>query len=378
MKKLKLLKPLFYIICLACLLNSCQKEIFPEIIGVSNELTAYERYVQDFNSGRIDSSAFILTKDGGGIYYSYSNKVIVGDTIPFVSLEISICKLDKSYNLVWKYTYGDFDEITEIGRLIQIDDGSILFMASKYHLPSNNNSPNFVHSLVKLSKNGEFLWEKEIDNVYSSYSLYQTADEGFVIAGMAQSVYSYTLFESTEIPNHDWFITKTDKSGSIVWSKTYGEADTYISPSSIIQTEDKGYLATLYSLNRSSREERNRIVKFDQFGNIIKSVDLPSISLGRTDVIFANDDGFVFAGANPTFDVPKLNLFKINNSGNIVWSKEYSKADKGFIKDLRIMKLFNSGYFIIIHSFDFSDVNSTVLPIKSSIIKVNNSGDLIE
>jgi hypothetical protein len=90
--------------------------------------------------------------------------------------------------------------------------------------------------VIKTKNNGDTLWT----NTYGgtdwdfAYSIEQTSDGGFIIAG---GTYSYGK------GNEDMFLVKTNSLGDTLWTKTYGGANDD-EAKSVKQTSDGGYIIT--------------------------------------------------------------------------------------------------------------------------------------
>jgi len=93
--------------------------------------------------------------------------------------------------------------------------------------------------LMKTTLSGDTLWAKGFEPSYSSTGLnvIQTSDSGFVVCGYAISPYSNTWM----------FIVKTDKSGNTVWAKTYSECTNINYAYSIKQTPENQFIVAGYS-----------------------------------------------------------------------------------------------------------------------------------
>ena len=328
---------------------SCQKEDISDNHMV--EIDAYEKYLDDLNSGRLDSSAFIITPDGGSIYYRYYSGSTIYNNTEYPLYYYSLCKYDVSGKLVWKFTYGNTAECNDYKKVIQLADGSIVCTASRY----KPDLSDYVHALVKLDKKGELLWEKTFEGlgIEQLGSVYQTSDEGFVLVGI-------TNFQE----EFDWILLKTDKEGNLAWSRTYGDHSVNETPQCIIQTGDKGYLITVLADNSyDETEQENRLYKLDQSGNLLGCTDLPSGTQYCNDMIKAHGDGYILAipYVRSETDELALCLLKITNSGEIMWIKEHALG-LHISLEVRIMALPYSGYFFM---------DNYVL------LKFNDSGDLI-
>jgi hypothetical protein len=95
--------------------------------------------------------------------------------------------------------------------------------------------------LLKTDPSGNIVWTKSYgkDFIESAFSVEQTSDGGYIIGGRSVTG-SYPLIEP---PISDVWILKTDVNGDTLWTKTYGgEGNEYCT--SIQQTSDLGYILT--------------------------------------------------------------------------------------------------------------------------------------
>jgi hypothetical protein len=335
--------------CFVLAILACHQENDPENTIV--EINTYERYLEDFNSGKLDSSAFIITQDGGSLYYRYYSGSTIVNNLEYDLYYYSLCKYDLSGKLAWEYTYGNKSECNDFNKVIQLADGSILCTASRY----KPDLSNYVHALIKLNRNGEFLWEKTFEglDIEQLGSVYQTSDEGFILVGITHTQGEF-----------DWILIKTDGEGNLAWSRNFGEQSVNETPQCIIQTGDNGYLITVLADNSyDEAEQLNHLYKLDQSGHVLSCTDLPSGTQYVNDMIKARDDGYILAIPYIRSETDELSLclFKISNSGEIMWTREHP-LELHISLEVRIMALPDSGYF-------FMD--------RYLLLKFNDSGDLI-
>ena len=90
--------------------------------------------------------------------------------------------------------------------------------------------------VIKTKKNGDTLWTKTYGGTDwdFAYSIEQTSDGGFIIAG---GTYSYGK------GNEDMFLVKTNAFGDTLWTKTFGDVNDD-EAKSVKQTSDGGYILT--------------------------------------------------------------------------------------------------------------------------------------
>ncbi len=246
--------------------------------------------------------------------------------------------------------------------------------------------------------------QKEIDFVKtiggtkneSAQSITKTSDGGYAILGHAQSADGDVTDKLNE--SFDYWIIKYDQNSTLQWQKTYGGSDDDRGRD-IIQTSDNGYAILGYSKSDDGDVAQNNgfndfwISKLDASGIIIweKSFGFSGADSGIS-IIQTNDSGYLLTGV---LDVTASNgqgnskLFsskrhaggdywaiKLNASGEKQWSKFYGGAFTDTPYD--VIQTEDSGY-IIVGSSDSDDVD--IKGNKGSydfwVIKISETGDLV-
>jgi len=203
------------------------------------------------------SSSLIQTSDGGYAIAGHTESFGAGEA------DVYVVKLDAKGNLQWTKTIGG--KYTDAGlSLIQTSDGGYAIAG---HTESFGAGRGDVY-VVKLDANGNFQWTKTIGELYSEegYSLIQTSDGGYAIAGATKSFGA---------GGEDVYVVKLDANGNLQWSKTIGgksDEKGY----SLIQTSDGGYVIAGYTKSFGAGETDVYVIKLDKNGNACCAVSQTS------------------------------------------------------------------------------------------------------
>ena len=137
-------------------------------------------------------------------------------------------KTDSNGNMVWSKTFGGSDD-DWAWAVQQTSDGGYIIAG---YTESYGSGGSDVW-LIKTDSNGNMVWSKTFGGSDIDYaeSVQQTSDGGYIIAGV--TAWSYG--------SGDVWLIKTDSNGNIEWSKTFGGSD-YDEAYSVQQTSDGGYI----------------------------------------------------------------------------------------------------------------------------------------
>jgi len=209
-------------------------------------------------------SSLIQTSDGGyAIAGSYSFFGYKDEVDEVYAGDVYLVKLDANGNLQWTKTIGG--EKTDRGfSLIQTSDGGYA-IAGKTESFGAGDRDVYV---VKLDAKGNLQWTKTIGGPADEvgFSLIQTSDGGYAIAGKT---------ESFGAGGADVYVVKLDANGNLQWTKTIGGPKDD-GGSSLIQTSDGGYAIAgeTYSFGAGGRDVY--VVKLDKNGDACCAVSQTS------------------------------------------------------------------------------------------------------
>jgi len=211
--------------------------------------------------GKNDDGGISLVQTSDGDY------AIAGSTRSFGAGEadVYVVKLDANGNLQWTKTIGGKKH--DVGSsLIQTSDGGYAITGATKSFGAGE-ADVYV---VKLDANGNLQWTKTIGGpgYEIGHSLIQTSDGGYAIAGNTESL-------SFGAGWNDVYVVKLDANGNLQWTKTIGgpgSEEGY----SLIQTSDGGYAIAGYTKSFGAGKNDVYVVKLDKNGHACCAVSQTS------------------------------------------------------------------------------------------------------
>jgi hypothetical protein len=220
--------------------------------------------------------------------------------------------------------------------------------------------------LIKTDSSGDTLWTKTYlkGRMDRGYSVQQTADGGYIIGGVTQGGYDPNIFGRV-------YLIKTDSVGDSLWTRTYGDGENE-EGYSVQQTTDGGYIIAGYTDSFSAGSRDVYLIKIDSAGDTLWTrtyggdVRNEGHSIKETE-----DGGYVIAGqsgyADGSIDVY---LIKTDSSGDTLWTREYGgdENDEGN----SVQQTADGGYVITGYTESFGAGRKDVY-----LIKTDSSGDTL-
>jgi uncharacterized delta-60 repeat protein len=259
----------------------------------------------------------IWAKTYGGIYsdYAYSVQqtsdggyILAGGTyyLGAGSYDIFLIKTDADGNIIWAKTYGGtgWDYAFSVQ---QTSDGGYIVAG----LTTSFGAGSWDIFLIKTDANGNIIWAKTYGGtIYDgAYSVQQTSDGGYIVAG-----WTYSFGGA-----YDIFLIKTDADGNIFWAKTYG-GTYWDSAYSVQQTSDGGYIVAGTTLSFGAGSWDIFLIKTDANGNVIWAKTYGGTSDDHAfSVQQTSDGGYIVAGVTYSFGAGSADilLIKTDANGNI-------------------------------------------------------------
>mgnify|MGYP000907797719 CR=1 FL=1 len=291
------------------------------------------KWEKTFGGVEDDVANFIQqTTDGGYI--------VAGHTDSFGSgkLDVYVLKLNSKGDLEWEKTFGSIRN-DEAYSIQQARDGGYIVAGYTVSLDSRGNA-----YILKLNSQGDLEWEKTFGGKYwdEANSIQQNADGGYIVTGYTESLGL----------RGDIYILKLNLEGNLEWEKTFGgvRADEAYS---IQQTRDGGYIVAGYTYSFGPGIEDLYVVKLDSevglewqktFGD---KNEEKAYSIQQT-----RDGGYIVAGYTKSFGLGESDIYilKLYPHGEIEWQKTF--GGKNEEKAYSVQQTKDGGYIVAGNSGD--------------------------
>jgi hypothetical protein len=263
-----------------------------------------------------------FTNDGGyiitGWTFSYG---------PGAVGNVWLVKTDSLGNMSWNKFFGGSDVDRGLSVQQTTDDGYVL---TGYTASTGAGLDDML--LIKTDSNGNLQWQRTFGGSGRDYGNFvkQTFDNGYIITG-------YTL--SFGAGGDDLWIVRTNESGLLLWSKTYGGAQSDVGYC-IQETNDGGYVIVGHTLSRGAglhdvwllRLESIVPIELTFFKAFVKG---NNVELNWTTATETNNRGFeiqrkqVFSQQSSVGNQEWISIGFLKGNGTSTEPKNYSFVDEG-------------------------------------------------
>jgi hypothetical protein len=223
-----------------------------------------------------------------------SSKLSLSIMLLFVLLTFALITSVDASSEMWSQIY-EIERHQAAYSLIETSDGGYA-IAGGYSLIDD-------FWLVKIDEWGNIQWNRTCGGEKDDHatSLVETSDGGYILAGCT---------ESFGQGDEDFWLVKTDADGNMQWNRTYGGSDSE-KVYSMIQTSDGGYALAGDGL----------LVKTDAYGNMEWNRTIIEEGAHALVLVQTSDGGYALAG--------RLWLMKTDAYGNIEWKQTYEETERG-------------------------------------------------
>jgi hypothetical protein len=259
---------------------------------------------------------------------------------------------------LWTQTYGGYNQDKAYSVQQTTDGGYIIAGATQ-----SFGSGNWDFYLVKTDADGNELWSRTYGGYALDFAYYaqQTDDDGYMVAG-------YTT--SYGAGAGDFYLVKTDSEGNTLWTNTYGGSENDYCYSAR-QTADGGYILGGCTFSYGMGSNDYYLIKTDHGGDLEWSSAYGSTGTEECyDVSQTDDGGYIAAG----FSAPYGNgsqrawLVKTDSLGDTLWTRPYD--GHGYDYAMSVQQTYDGGYIAAGRTTSFG-----ALGYDFYLIRTDSSGD---
>ncbi|NOR48092.1 MAG: PKD domain-containing protein [Methanosarcinaceae archaeon] len=255
------------------------------------------------------------TTDGGYILADYMRSYGAGGSTD----DFWLVKADSDGNEQWNKTFdGKYYDSQDIAKSVkQTSDGGYILAGDTL----SHDAFTLDFWLVKADSDGNEQWNKTFGGwgFDSAYSVQQTSDGGYILAGAWS--YGYELY--------DFWLVKTDPDGNEQWNKTFG-GEGFDYAYSVQQTSDGGYILAGYTNSYGAGGNDFWLVKTDSNGNEQWNRTIGGANDDRAYSVWQTTDrGYILAGYTRSYGAGKGDfwLVKTDPDGYKQWDKTFGGTD---------------------------------------------------
>jgi hypothetical protein len=282
----------------------------PDIYLIKTDSDGNEEWTKIFGGYDEDKGYSVLqTSDGGYIIAGYTFEMGLGR-------DVYIIKTDGNGNTIWTMTYGGAD--WDVAHALEVTSDGYILTGYTYSYGSGDADLY----ILKIDFNGNLLWSKTFGGTADDYgySVRQTSDGGYIVTG-----YTRSFGEG----GTDVYLVKLDSNGNMEWTRTFGgEEDDY--GYSVQETSDGGYVIAGVTYSFGENPPEIYIIKTDSNGNPVwtKITGGEGNDIGNF-ILQLEDGGYIVTGYTDSFGEGNDDVYLVRLSPETS-VKEEPSLDQGF------------------------------------------------
>ncbi|MBU1985448.1 hypothetical protein KJ815_13705, partial [bacterium] len=257
------------------------------------------------------------TADGGYI--------MAGTTTSFGAggYDMYVVKTNGTGDTLWTHTYGGSNEDYAFSVQQTADSG---YIVAGYTYSFGAGNQDFY--LVKTNSLGDTLWTRTYggSRADGAYSVDTTADGGYIVAGWTYS------FGAGTPAYANFYLVKTNSQGNTLWTRTYGGSSEDWGYS-VQQTADGGYVVAGETRSFGAGMKDFYLVKTNSFLDTLWTRTYGGS--GDDQAYFVQqtaDGGYIVAGYTTSFVAGGYDFYlvKTNSLGDTLWTRTYGGSSSDY------------------------------------------------
>jgi hypothetical protein len=269
---------------------------------------AQQRWTKAYGGTRKDEGFSVQqTSDGGYIAAGYTASFGAGDS------DVYLIKTNASGDTLWTRAFGGANADQAFTIKQTADSG---YIVAGY--TTSFGASGYDAWLIKTNASGDTLWTRTYGGTNDDLgtSVQQTADGGYIVAGWTGSFGA---------GNEDIYLVKTNASGNTLWTRTFGGANTD-EAYSVRQTADSGYIIAGWTNSFGSGNGDVYLIKTNASGDTLWTRTFGGVgddagySTQQT-----SEGGYIIAGYTASFGAGSHDFYlvKTNASGDTLWTRTF-------------------------------------------------------
>jgi len=308
------------------------------------------------------------TSDGGYIVAGFTESFGAG------GLDVWVARFDANGNVIWERSYGG-SGLDNSFSVRQTSDGGFIVAGVTQSFGAGIQDA----WVLRLDPDGNVLWQRMLGGSGDdgAVEVQQTSDGGYIVAGHTLSFGAGAL---------DTWIIKLDTTGNVIWQKASG-GSLFDRAFSVRQTFDGGYIVAGYADSQTGGGISGdaSVLRLDALGNVIWHRTYGGDNGDAANSVRqTSDGGFIVAGFTISFGAGGFFgdtwVLRLDPDGNVVWQKSYGRpgSDNGF----QIAQTLDGGFVVagFTESFGAGSADAWVLRLDPSgnVVWQNTYGGPLE
>ncbi len=313
------------------------------------------------------ANSIIQTSDNGYLIAGYSLSYDGDITNPKGNTDYWIIKLSANGELDWEKSFGGtWNDAAQT--IIQLADSgfAVIGYSSSINGDITNPKGNSDIWIIKLTPDGELEWEKSLggSGIDIGYSVVQTKDKGFAIAGSTNSIVGN---DSKPKGGINYYVAKLSSNSDIVWEKSFGGNNIDVA-NSIIQAYDNSFVVSGYSnssgkdITESKGNNDYWVIRLSEKGELEWEKSLGGFANEYSgSIIQSNDCGFIVAGNSSSSEGDVISPKGSNDYWLVKLSSSSSRSHQFDYSDDLFTIYKNSIYFYVYNNNQSNSANAVVI-----------------
>lgn len=286
------------------------KRIFVLFVLIVSGLTVYsqstfKKLYNDIGFG------FVPMSDGGFTICGWTN-----ETSSVGEIGLMMMRTDAYGDTLWTRKFGSDVKPDAGSSIIRCLDGGFAIAGESESFGSGFETDVYF---LKTDSLGSLLWARIYGGSGYEHArcVRQTSDGGFVLAGMTKSFGA---------GNEDIYLIRTDANGNIEWTKTFG-GPAIDQAYSVEQTPDNGFIVAGHTASFGAGVNDLILIKTDSVGTLLWNKTYGGTDQDYGYALKQLDDGnFVVVGRSASYGPMRGYLLKLSVTGIPQWSMLYNNT----------------------------------------------------